>query len=48
MKKLILMITSFLLLAGITACNTMEGLGQDVQTAGEKLEESAKDNKSKE
>lgn len=45
MKKLIIMFTSLLLLAGITACNTMEGVGQDVQTAGEKLEESAKRNK---
>lgn len=25
----------------VSACNTMEGLGQDVQKSGQKLEESA-------
>ena len=25
----------------VSACNTMEGLGQDIQKGGEKLEESA-------
>lgn len=27
------------------ACNTMEGIGEDVQAGGEKLEESADENK---
>jgi entericidin B len=29
----------------ITACNTMEGAGQDLQTGGKKLERSADENK---
>ena len=45
MKKLVFITLSFILLAGVSACNTMEGLGQDVQRAGESLEESAKRNK---
>lgn len=28
-----------------TACNTMEGLGEDVEAGGEKLERSAEENK---
>lgn len=27
--------------AGLTACNTMEGAGKDVQSAGEKIEHEA-------
>lgn len=30
----------------LTACNTMEGIGKDVEAAGDALENSAKDNKS--
>lgn len=30
---------------GLTACNTMEGIGKDVGAAGDALENSAKDNK---
>ncbi len=41
MKQLII-IASLLLL---TACNTMEGLGQDIQTGGKKLEKAADRNK---
>jgi predicted small secreted protein len=29
----------------VTACNTVEGVGQDVESAGEKIEETANDNK---
>ena len=29
----------------ISACNTMEGLGQDVQKGGEKIEDAADKNK---
>ena len=29
------------LIVALSACNTMEGLGKDVQAAGEKIEESA-------
>lgn len=42
MKKLIavLMVT---LLGAMAGCNTMEGLGKDVERGGEKLQDSAKD-----
>lgn len=30
---------------GLSACNTMEGAGQDIQKAGEKIEEKADENK---
>jgi entericidin B len=32
-------------LAGLTACNTMEGAGQDIQSGGRALEKSADRNK---
>jgi entericidin B len=44
MKKLAI-IAALMLLPLITACNTMEGLGEDVQKGGEKIEESAQHNK---
>ncbi len=37
--KVIAMLLAMLMLAG---CNTMEGLGKDIQKGGEKLERSAK------
>jgi entericidin B len=36
-----------LLLLGLAACNTMEGLGQDVKSGGQALERSAQDVKQK-
>ena len=39
MKQIILMLLAALALAG---CNTMEGLGTDVQKGGEKIEKAAK------
>ena len=39
MKKLIALVGVIVLLAG---CNTVKGVGQDLQKAGEKLEEAAK------
>ena len=41
-------ITASLFLAGflsLTACNTFEGMGKDMQTGGENLERSAERNK---
>ncbi|MAK62248.1 MAG: entericidin, EcnA/B family [Ponticaulis sp.] len=29
----------------LSACNTVEGVGQDVEAAGEQIEETANDNK---
>jgi predicted small secreted protein len=34
-----------LLTLGVTACNTMEGLGKDISKAGDKIEEAAKKSK---
>lgn len=36
---------AFLLAAAAAACNTVEGAGQDVQQAGEAIEEAADDAK---
>lgn len=30
---------------GLSACNTMEGAGQDIQKAGKKIEDKADENK---
>ena len=32
-------------LFGLSACNTMEGAGQDIEKAGQKIEEKADENK---
>lgn len=39
MKKLVMLIASLFVVAG---CNTFEGIGKDVQKAGEKIEDAAK------
>lgn len=44
MKKYIIVAT-LMLLPLVTACNTMEGFGQDVQKGGENIEKSAEENK---
>jgi len=41
MKKFALVLL-MLSLVGLTACNTVKGVGQDLQKAGEKLEDAAK------
>ena len=40
-----LWITLMLVAFGLTGCNTMEGLGKDVQKVGEKVEDAASRNK---
>lgn len=45
MKQTLKLGAAWLLLAALSACNTMEGLGQDIQKSGEKLEKSADENK---
>ena len=40
----LIMLVSFGLLTG---CNTMEGVGKDVERGGEKLQDTAKDTKQK-
>jgi len=46
MKKVAaLMAITFAAALALAGCNTMEGAGQDVQKAGQKLEKSANDKK---
>jgi len=40
----IAMLTLCLLSLALAGCNTMKGLGEDLQKAGEKLEDAAKKN----
>jgi predicted small secreted protein len=42
MRSLIAAICTMLFLVG---CNTMEGVGKDMEAAGDAIEDSAKDNK---
>ncbi|SEN12162.1 entericidin A/B family lipoprotein [Nitrosomonas marina] len=39
--KLFTAIIAFIALFGLTACNTMAGLGKDIQSGGEALERTA-------
>jgi len=41
MKKFALVLL-MLSIVGLTACNTLKGVGQDLQKAGEKIEDAAK------
>ncbi|MFI8414900.1 entericidin A/B family lipoprotein [Serratia sp. NPDC078593] len=41
MKKSIIAIFSLLVLSSLTACNTTEGIGKDVQAGGEAIQRSA-------
>lgn len=38
MKKVILVLALVALSVGLSACNTVEGLGRDVEVAGEKIQ----------
>ncbi|MEC7029615.1 MAG: entericidin A/B family lipoprotein [Pseudomonadota bacterium] len=38
MKKIILVLALLAMTVGISACNTVEGLGRDVEVAGEKIQ----------
>ena len=40
MKKLVILILSFMVLSG---CNTMHGLGQDLEKAGEAIQKKSSD-----
>ncbi|NDF13005.1 MAG: entericidin A/B family lipoprotein [Proteobacteria bacterium] len=41
MRIFIMTLALIAMTAGISACNTMEGAGQDIQAGGKKLERSA-------
>ncbi len=43
MKRLLMVLTLAGMAAWLTGCNTMEGLGQDIQKGGEKIEDEAAD-----
>ena len=42
MNKLLLVILSLVAVVSLSACNTMRGIGQDVQKAGSAIEDAAK------
>jgi predicted small secreted protein len=43
MKRLLLIALLLAAASGLSACQTMKGLGEDVQTLGEKIERGARD-----
>jgi predicted small secreted protein len=42
MKKLVTVLLALSFVLALSACNTIEGVGKDVQKAGEKVEDAAK------
>lgn len=42
MNKILGLITTFAFVITITGCNTVQGIGKDVQKAGEVVQEAAK------
>jgi predicted small secreted protein len=42
MKNLFTILSLSLFVLGLTGCNTVQGIGQDVQKGGEKVQEVAK------
>lgn len=44
-KTLLIWTTAFLTLMGVAACNTMEGMGEDIEAGGDAIEDSAERNK---
>jgi predicted small secreted protein len=42
MNKLLLVILGLVAVVSLSACNTMRGIGQDVQKAGSAIEDAAK------
>ena len=44
MKKTLKYVGAALVIASLAACNTIAGVGQDAEAAGEAIEEVAKDN----
>jgi predicted small secreted protein len=45
MKAILAMVLATFGLATLSACNTVEGVGQDVKAAGQKVEGEAKEHK---
>lgn len=44
-RHILVFLTAMAALLGLAACNTMEGMGQDIKAGGEALEDSASENK---
>jgi predicted small secreted protein len=42
MKKLLISLLAMTITVWLAGCNTMEGMGKDIQKAGEKIEDAAK------
>jgi entericidin B len=42
MNKLLLIALALVAVVGLSACNTLRGIGQDVQKAGSAIEDAAK------
>jgi predicted small secreted protein len=47
LKKLVALVSLAGFVLGLAACNTMEGVGQDVQAGGKAIEKAADKNKPK-
>lgn len=45
MKKIAFALSVMLLAMGLSACNTMKGMGQDVESGGQKIENAAERSK---
>ena len=47
MKRLIalMLAASYVLLAGLAGCNTVQGAGKDIERGGEKIQKEAQENK---
>lgn len=43
MARIASVLASLFLLAGLSACNTIEGAGEDIESAGEAIEEAGED-----
>ncbi len=45
MKKIISVLSILTVTIGLSACNTMQGMGKDIERGGEKVQDSAERNK---
>jgi predicted small secreted protein len=45
MNKLLITLATLAAVLGLSACNTIEGMGKDIGRAGDKIEETAKKSK---
>lgn len=44
-KQFLIWTTAIFTLLGVAACNTMEGMGEDIEAGGDAIEDSADKNK---